>query len=189
MTRYRPARLLLPAAAAAFALALFSGWRGWSWPPALIPAVLLLFSSGLLFFLAYRPVIVIRETSCSVGDKDFLWSEVERVDSARWPSPLLLQIRLRGGRVLRLIYAGEPANAVKLLRQMRRLSRGARIEGVPYKQYWGEDLPGAGEAARSSPPRYRVVRPEEEEEIERLYQKLKSVGRTDRQSSPEEHGE
>ncbi len=186
MTRYPPARHYAPAAVVAFVLAAFAGWCGWNWKPAFIPAVLFLLSSGVLLFLATRPVIVIRDGSWSVGEEGFLWAEVERLDTTGWTAPLILRMALRGGRVLYLIYPGEPSMAARLLRQMRRLARGAWIEGIPYKQYWGEspeledeDVEVEEELAR---PRYRVLRPEDEAEVERLYNRLKSVGRLDHQT-------
>lgn len=178
MTHYRPARHYLPAAAVALGLAMFASWCGWNWLPAFIPAILLALSSAFLAFLATRPVIVIRENSWSVGEQSYLWSEVESLDTTGWTSPLVLRIGLRGGRRLYLVYPGEPDRAGRLLRQMRRLARGARLEGVPYRQYWGEVTPLA-DPDPVAPPRYRVLRPEDEAEVERLYQRLKAVGRLD----------
>ncbi|MBI3694728.1 MAG: hypothetical protein HY238_07805, partial [Acidobacteria bacterium] len=120
MTRYSPARQYAPAAVVAFALAVFAGWCGWTWKPAFIPAVLFLLSSALLAFLASRPPIVIRDGSWSVGDDNFLWSEVERLDTTGWATPLILRVTLRDDRILHLVYPGEPENAARLLRQMRR---------------------------------------------------------------------
>jgi hypothetical protein len=185
MTRYAPARHYAPAAVVAFALAIFSGWAGWNWKPAFIPGVLFLISSGLLLFLAARPAIVIRDGSWSVGDDSVLWAEVERLDTTGWSSPLILKVTLRGGRVLYLIYPGDAESSGKLLRQMRRLARGAWIEGIPYRQYWGE-APMAADDEPMTPPRYHVLRPEDEAEVERLYNRLKSAGRLDHQTSSEE---
>jgi hypothetical protein len=186
MSRYTPARHYAPAAVVAFVLAIFAGWLGWSWTPAFIPAVLFLVSSGLLLFLATRPPILIRDGSWSVGDDSFLWSEVERLDTTGWSSPMILKVTVRGGRVVFLIYPGDVESCGKLLRQMRRLARGAWIEGIPYRQYWGE-TPMASDDEPMTPPRYRVLRPEDEAEVERLYSRLKSVGRLDHQTSSEEH--
>jgi len=186
MTRYPPARHYLPAAGVALALAAFSAWCGWRWTPAFIPALILLLSSALLAFLAARPAILIRDDSWSVGEQSFLWSEVETLDATGWSSPLILRIGLRGNRVFYLIYPGEPANAGRLLRQMRRLARGARIDGVPYRQYWGENPASApGEDGPAAPVRYRMLRSDDEAEVERLYQQLKSAGKIDHQTSEE----
>jgi hypothetical protein len=166
-------------------MAMFSAWCGWNWPPALVPAFLLLLSSALLAFLAARPSIIIRDNSWSVGDRSFLWSEVERLDSTGWASPLILKVTLRHNRVVHLVYPGEPEMTGRLLRQMRRLARGARIEGLPYRQYWGEAPISATEDGPATPPRYKLLRPEDEAEVERLYQQLKSAGKLDHQTSEE----
>lgn len=188
MTRYSPARHYAPAAVVALALAVFAAWCGWSWKPAFIPTVLFLLSSGLLLYLATRRAIVIRDGSWSMGERSFLWSEVDRLDTTGWTSPLILRITLRDGEVLHMIYPGEAENCGRLLRQMRRLARGAWIEGIPYKQYWGETAV-AGEEPAISRPRYRMLRPEDEAEVERLYNRLKTAGRLDHRTSSEERSE
>ena len=70
---------------------------------------------------------------------------------------------------------------------MRRASRDALIDGVPYRQYWGEVLAPVVEAAQTLPPRYRLLRPEDEAEVERLYQRLKTVGNLDQKNSADEN--
>ena len=69
---------------------------------------------------------------------------------------------------------------------MRRLCRDALIDGIPYRQYWGEVLGSAGERRQNSLPRYRILRPEDEAEVERLYQRLKTVGNLDQKNSTDE---
>src|ERR1043166_2867338 len=177
MTRYSTARHYLPAAVVAFALAVFSGWFAWNWKLAFIPAFLFLVSSVLLLALATRPAIVIRDGSWTIGEESFLWSEVERLDTTPWSCPLILRVALRSGRLIHLVYAGDKETSAKLLRQMRRLARGARIDGIPYEQYWGEHRVASLSPEPPSPPRYHVLRPEDEEDVERLYNRLKSVGR------------
>jgi len=56
---------------------------------------------------------------------------------------------------------------------------------VPYRQYWGEMTP-AGDRKPSPPPRYRILLPEDEAEVERLYQRLKTVGNLDQKNSTDE---
>ena len=69
---------------------------------------------------------------------------------------------------------------------MRRLSRDALIDGIPYRQYWGEVLTPGAERAQNQAPRYRILRPEDEAEVERLYQRLKTVGNLDQKNSADE---
>jgi hypothetical protein len=85
-----------------------------------------------------------------------------------------------------------------LLRHLRRFSREALLDGVPYREFWGELAAAArsGEPAKNSPAetsdkdasaplRYPVLRSEDEEEVERLFQRLKSVGHLESKSSDE----
>jgi hypothetical protein len=69
---------------------------------------------------------------------------------------------------------------------LRRSSRDALIDGVPYRQYWGEVLAPVAEATQALPPRYRILRAEDEAEVERLYQRLKTVGNLDQKNSADE---
>ena len=138
----------------------------------------MLTAAGLLF-LATRPQIVLRERSGSVGEKSFLWADVERIQSGAWASLLLLRVSLRGGRIVNVIYPGEPETSARLMRQLRRLLRGVRSEPVAEPEMAAAEISG-------DRPKYRVVRPEEEAEIERMFQRLKSAGRPDHQTSSEE---
>jgi hypothetical protein len=189
MSSFRPARYYLLAAIVAFGLAAFSAWSGWNWTPAFIPAVLFLLSAGLLLFLATRPAITVREKSCTIGKRSFLWADVERLDTARWGALLVVKITLRGAAPVRLIHAGDEQTNERLLRHMRRLARGARIDGVPYRQYWGQQPTAVDDDLAASRPRYRMLRPEDEEEVERLYQRLRSGGSAEQQTSSEERHE
>ena len=187
MNRYRPARQYLPASLVAAGLALFSVWCGMRWQFALIPAGLFLVSSLVLYYLAIRPPIEIRESDLRIGSRLIRWAEVARVDSTKWTSPLVLDIRLQDGRQLRMIYPGDEESAGRLLRQIRRLARVALIDGLPYREYWGEVIAVRGDGPGTPSPRYRLLRPEDEADVERLFQRLKTVGRLDRSSSSEEH--
>ena len=50
----------------------------------------------------------------------------------------------------------------------------------------GANCLGASEAKQLNAPRYRVLRPEDEEEVERLYFLLKTVGHIDPRNSGDE---
>jgi hypothetical protein len=186
MNRYRPARQYLPASLVAAGLALFSSWCGLNWPLAFMPAGVFVLFSVTLYYLATRPAIEVGESYLSIGKETIRWSEVARIDSTVWTSPLVLQLGLRDGRSLRLIYPGDIESASRLIRQMRRLAREAVIDGVPYRQYWGEVVPFRVEAQALAVPRYRLMLPEDEAEVERLYQRLKSVGNLDPRSSADD---
>ena len=85
-----------------------------------------------------------------------------------------------------LVYPGDLDSCNSLLRHLRRLSRDALIDGIPYRQYFGEVLTPASERKQAPLPRYRILRPEDEAEVERLYQRLKTVGNLDQKNSTDE---
>ena len=187
MSCYRPARHYLSAGIVAALCAVFSVWCGTQWWAALIPAVLFIVSSVVLCYLGTRPAIEVDDRGLRMGSTVIPWEDVVRIDSTAWTSPLVLRISLRDGRRIRLIYPGDVESAGRLLRQMRRFARQALIDGLSYGQYWGEVLAVNEQPQALTPPRYRLLRPDDEAEVEELYQRLKAVGRLDRQQSQDEH--
>jgi len=185
MTRYRPASQYLPASLVAAGLALFSTWCGLRWPFAFIAAGLFVVSAAVLYYLGSRPPVEVDESTLKIGGQLIRWNEVERIDSTAWTSPLVVLLSLKGGRRLRVIYPGDVEAADRLSRHMRRMARHALIDGVPYRQYWGNTWPQPDPPALQ-PPKIRLLRPEDEEEVERIYRRLKAVRRSDERSSSEE---
>lgn len=187
MTRYVPARHYLWFGIAAVVLAGFSAWLGWDWAPALIPSALFLLTAALLLLLAFRPAIDIHEGHVRIGRRVIPWIDIRRLDRTGWMSPLIVRLTLYDDQRIYLIYPGDLDACNSLLRHLRRLSRDAMIDGIPYRQYWGEILaPGSERKHAAGGPRYRVLRPEDEAEVERLYQRLKTVGNLDQKNSADE---
>lgn len=184
MTRYLPSRRYFWAGLVAWILAALSGWVAMDWTPAAAAFVIFLLSSGILVFLALRPPIEIRETHLLVGNRAIPWSDIRRVDRTGWLSPLIVHLTLFDDSRLTIVYPGDLDRAHSLLRQLRRHAREALIDGVPHRQFWGDALP-PGTDRRLPSPRYRLLRPEDEEEVERLYQRLRTVRRLD----PDEFGD
>ena len=114
--------------------------------------------------------------------RSFPWQDVRRVDRTNWISPLVVKLALYDDDTVVLVYPGEVDCCKHLLRTLRQMSTNALIDGTPYRQYWGELL-GTNEARQLNAPRYRVLRPEDEEEVERLYFLLKTVGHIDPRNS------
>ncbi|HTS61862.1 MAG TPA: hypothetical protein VMH28_07545 [Candidatus Acidoferrales bacterium] len=189
MTRYLPAQHYRWLGAAAVVLAGLAIWAGTSYPFFYIFGGLFLLGSGSLFFLAFRPAIEIHEGYLSVGSRIIPWMDIRRLDRTGWISPLIVRVTLFDDSRLILIYPGDLDSCNSLLRHLRRLSRDALIDGIPYRQYWGEVLaPGneRNERKQAALPRYRILRPEDEAEVERLYQRLKTVGNLDQKNSTDE---
>jgi hypothetical protein len=188
MTRYTPARHYLYFGTAALALAAFSACLGvkanlWY---VFIPAVLFLISSTVLLVMAVRPAIEIFEEYLAIGSRHVLWMDVRRLDRTGWISPLIVRITLFDDSRVLLVYPGDLDSCNNLLRNLRKLSRDALIDGVPYRQYWGEALNPGPDRRQLPAPRYRLLRPEDEAEVEKLYQRLKTVGHLDQKNTTDE---
>ncbi len=187
MSRYEPARHYVSFGAVALALAACSVWLGvWlGWPPAFVPAGLFLVTAGVLLTLGLRPVVKVFDDHLEIGKRPIPWHDIRRVDRTGWISPLVVRITLYDDETIVLIYPGEVDCCKHLLRTLRQMSTGATIDNVPYRQYWGELL-GSNETKQLPAPRFRVLRPEDEEEVERLYFLLKTVGHIDPRNSGDE---
>jgi hypothetical protein len=152
--------------------------------PAWIAAVLFAIPAVALFLLAFRPAIEIHETHLRIGRRQIPWAEIRRLDQSGWNVPLLVYLTLGGERRVLLIHPGDFDSSASLLRHLRRNSREALLNGVPYRQFWGG--PPSAAPAQIAPPRYPLLRPEDEEEVERMFQRLKSVGHLERRDADEE---
>jgi len=144
-------------------------------------------TAASIILLIARPSIEIHETHLQIGRREISWNEIQRLDQTGWTAPLAVQIILEAGERLLLIYPGDLDSSTSLLRHLRRYSRQALIEGIPYRQFWGEAPTTA--LKQLPPPRYPVLRPEDEEEVERMFQRLKAAGRIDEHAPDEKIGE
>ena len=188
MTRYLPAKHYLWLGVAAVVCAGLCGWFGTQFPPAWLAGGGFVVTAVFLVLMAFRPVIEIHEGYVAIGKRIIPWMDIRRLDRTGWISPLVVRITLFDDSRLLLIYPGDLDSCNSLLRHLRRLSRDALIDGIPYRQYWGEVLAPAANTERKQalPPRYRILRPEDEAEVERLYQRLKTVGNLDQKNSTDE---
>jgi hypothetical protein len=185
MTCYSPSRHYLSAGLIAVGLAAFSGWVAMQWAPAWIAAVLFVLSAAILLVLALQPTIEIYEHHLAIGKRVIPWCEIRRLDRTSWISPLVVQLSLTNERRLLLIYPGDIDSGKSLLRHLRRCAKDALIDGIPYRQFWGEVLSSAPERRQLPSPKYQLLRPEDQAEVERLYQRLKAVGHLDPRNSDE----
>ncbi|HML15865.1 MAG TPA: hypothetical protein VK419_02520 [Bryobacteraceae bacterium] len=131
-----------------------------------------------------RPAIEIHETHLITGRRLIPWGDIARVDRTVWSAPLAVYLTLTGGRRELLVYPGDPDASAALLRHLRRFSREALIDGIPYHRYWGESA--SAEPKQLPPVRHPLLRPEDEDEVERMFQRLKSVGRIDQRNSDDQ---
>jgi hypothetical protein len=193
LARYRPSRRYILFALLAICGTVFSAWTALRWPSTWIAAGLFGATSAVLIALLCQPGIEIYETHLQLGRRMILWREIRRLDQTGWIAPLAVTLTLSNDRRVVLLYAGDLDSSSSLLRHLRRYSRNALLDGIPYRQAWGEpggtpEFEKRSEARRmleSGPERQTpavhrpLLRPEEEEEIEKMFQRLKSVGRLD----------
>lgn len=163
----------------------FSAWCGWTWPPAYLAAALFFLTAAVLIYLSRRPAVEIHQTDLRIGRRSIPWMDIRRLDRT-WLSPLVVNITLFDNSRLYLIYPGDLDSANSLLRHLRRYSREALIDGRPYREFWGEGSAAAAEGRPLASPRYRLLLPEDEAEVERLYQRLKTVRHLDPDNSGDE---
>jgi hypothetical protein len=170
----------------ALAAAGLTAWIALRLPAVSLAAALLVFFGVAILGVARLPAIEIRETNLIVGRRTIAWNEVRRVDQTRWAVPLAVYLTLGEGTRMLLVHAGDRDSSAALLRHLRRYSRHALLDGIPYRQFWGETAPAeshtaAAQAASSqtAPAKARLLRVQDEEDVERMFQRLKSVGRLD----------
>ena len=149
-------------------------------PLALIPALAFAGGAAALFWLAARPPIRIGETQFNVASAPLRGGRFGEINRSRFVSPLVLRLRLTNSRQKLLVYPGEPEQVQRLLIELRRNSQLATFDGVTYRDYWTWctlNSPQGHDPLLEQP--VRMFSAEDEAEVERLYQKLKAVGRLD----------
>jgi len=182
ISRYRVSSHYLWAGIAAVALTGLSAWISLARPLCWIATALFLVSAAIVLYLASRPAIEIFETHVKIGKSLIPWRQIRRLDRSA-NLPLMVRLTLSDKTRILVIYPGDPNSASSLLRQLRKHSRDSLIDGVPYRQFWGEATAAAQAKKQAAPQRYPMLLPEDEAEVERLFQRLKSVGRLDQKTS------
>lgn len=198
LARFTSSRVYVSLTLFAVGGALFSAWNALRWAPSWIAAALFALSALALAAVTIRPVIEIYETHLAIGPRTIPWRDVRRVDQTGWNTPLVVLLTLHDGQRIHLLYSGDLDSSSSLLRHLRRFSRESLLDGVPYREYWGElaatsrsgeppkiSSPAPADKDASVPLRYPVLRSEDEEEVERLFQRLKSVGHLESKNSDE----
>jgi hypothetical protein len=198
LARFTSSRLYVSLTLFAVGGALFSAWNALRWAPSWIAAALFAISALVLFAVTIRPAIEIYETHLAIGRRMIPWRDVRRVDQTGWNTPLVVILTLDDGQRIHLLCSGDLDSSTSLLRHLRRFSREALLDGVPYREFWrnlaaasrsGEpptnSSPEPADKDASVPVRYPVLRSDDEEEVERLFQRLKSVGHLESKSSDE----
>src|SRR5271168_3574503 len=119
---YAPSRVYARFAWVALGCAIFASLAGLASAYSFIPAVVCASAAAVLFWLAGRPNIAVGDTQFSIGDRSVSWREVKEINSTRFVSPLVLDVRLTNSRRKWLVYPGAPERIAKLMYQLRRTS-------------------------------------------------------------------
>jgi len=193
LARFTPSRTYVSLTLFAVCGAIFSGWTALRWTPSWIAAALFAISAVILAAVTIRPVIEIYEAHLAIGRLRIPWRDVRRIDQTGWLTPMAVRLTLRDNQTILILYPGDLDSSNSLLRHLRRFSREALLDGVPYREFWGElsiaeppaESPAGKDAEAAAPARYPMLRTEDEEEVERLFQRLKSVGHLESKNSDE----
>lgn len=183
--RYTPSKQYLWAGLVAAGLAVISTVFATEWSIALVASILFLISAIAVLLLAFRPAIEIQEQRLLVGERAIPWTEIARVDRTGWISPLIVNLTLVDEEKILIVFPGDLDASNSLLRHLRRNAREALIDGIPHRQFWGDALPPAEAPKQLSAPKVQLLRSEDEAEVERLYQLLKTVGHLDTRQQDE----
>ena len=180
MNRYSPSKNYRTAGVLMLVLSGLAGGLATIWLPAVVPGVLFLLTAMLMLLLYSRPPIEVHPHHLRIGGLVASWTDIIRVDKTGWISPLIVQLTLVDQRRFLMIYPGDLESANRLLRQLRRCAQSALIDGIPHADYWGDDLAEEDAPTPGPPaPRYPLLREDDEADVERLFQRLKTVGHLD----------
>jgi hypothetical protein len=188
---FMPARLYSRAGWVTLATSLlFVAW-GTRAPMAYLPAILCVSFASVMFWLAARPAIRVGENQFNIGERAIAWREVREINKIRFLSPLMLRIKLTNSRQKMLVFPGDAGRVEQLIHLLRKNSHLATFDGVAYRDYWTwSSMAGLRGQRQLKQQPVRMLSSEDEDEIERMYQKLKTVGRLDARTdsaSSDEH--
>jgi hypothetical protein len=176
LVRYLPSAAYTRLSLAGGVLSILCGFWARFWLPALIPAVLFAAAALLLAYMVTRPPIEVHDSHLQVGRHVIPWESVSHVDEPRSIVPLVLPLILNSERRFTLVYTGGRESGRKLLHQIRRHARFALIHGLPYRQFWDEDLESFRDRCILTDHQWNVLSPDDEDEVERLFQTLRKEG-------------
>ncbi len=187
MERFVPLQQYRLGSVIASALAVVCSVYGVFVPASLLTALLFALSAALLYYLWTRPVIEVEAASLTVGGKTIRWYEIGAIETTGWHSPLIVRLRLHDGWKIRLIHPGDVRSSERLLQKIRRKSRDATIDGEPYGEFWGETAPIRAATQLQPAQRPRLLREEDEREVEEMFRQLRETSQAERAGSSDEN--
>ena len=100
--------------------------------------------------------------------------------------PLGVYLQLENKERIFLVHAGDLESGTQLLRHLRKHSYRALLDGIPHDDVWRDTSAAKQPAPQLPSPKYKLVSDDDEAEVERMFQQLKSAGRIDTQASPDD---
>jgi hypothetical protein len=173
MTRFTPSRSYLLFGILAALAAVGSVWFALQWPPSWFAVALFTVTAAVLLALALRPPIRITDDFLKLGRESVAWAAIRRIEHRGWLTPLVVRLTLMDQTQVWVVYAGDTDSSQTLLQFLYRFADQAATGMMP------------ASAAGLKSPNYPLLKPEDEEEIERLYHRLRSVGHLDPKSNDE----
>jgi hypothetical protein len=180
---YQPSRFFFRAGWAALAGTAVCVLCALRAPFAYIPAILCALTAAISFWLFKRPAIRVSGSQLGIGERAIAWRELREINGI-WGSPLFLRLKLTNQRKRVLLFPGTPEQIARLSYLLRKHSYLASFDGVNYRDYWTwfSVVGSQGDHAGKETP-MRMVSREDEQDVERLYQKLRTMRREDAHSS------
>lgn len=172
--------------------AMVSSWVAMDWAPGWIATALFLLSSGICTAFFFRPAIEIQSAHLVIGQRAISWTEIRSLDQIAGPTPLVVRLTLQSGEVVTLIHAGSAQDALELLGYLGRFPQIAAGDSTPVQetsvqQTWTGVSREPQPAPRANTPHHNpLLSPEDEREVEQIYQRLRSVGNLESKDSSEE---
>jgi hypothetical protein len=173
MTRFTPSRSYLLFGILAAVAAVGSVWFALQWAPSWFAVVLFSLTAFILLLLASRPPIRITDACLKLGNQDVPWIAIRRIEHRGWMTPLVARLTLVDQSHVWVVYPGDSDASQTLLQFLYRFADQAAT-GIT-----------SAATAQLKSPHYPLLRPEDEEDVERLYHRLRSVGHLDPKSNDE----
>lgn len=173
LVRYLPSAVYTRLSVAVAGIAIACLFVSRFWLPALGPALAGISLALALIYLVLRPPIEVHDAHIQIGRRLIAWDSVSHVDAPCSIAPLILPLTLNSRRRFWLIYIGSRESGRTLLHQIRRHSRFALIDGLPYRQFWEEDLETFRERCVVTDQLWNVLSPGDEDEVEQIFLALR----------------
>lgn len=177
MTRFAPSKHFVYMAIIAIVLGLMSGWVGWQWTPAIIPATLFFATSLLLLWLSLHPAIELTDRELAIGNRLIPWSSITHIQTTGWLTPLVMKLTVDGRRNILLIFAGDLESSGRLKDMICNCAPHAMLDGSPQRKR--QAILAVRNGATSEVERHPILTQEDEAEVERMFQRLREVGHLD----------